>query len=142
MRVALLILLYRSTDAGDIDVGNFVNGTLQVKSFDTGIKMAEVKIHVVSRLVVSETGVDVIEKETLRLATLLRKGLEQKNYIVHSPYSLDQHRSAMVNFIPKAETLTSLKNIPCNFAVRGPGVRLSPAAFSSDEIISRVLSVL
>jgi cysteine desulfurase/selenocysteine lyase len=89
-----------------------------------------------------KTGVIVIEKETLRLATKLRVGLESKGYKVHSPYTVDNHQSAMVNFIPKEQTIEALKSIPCNFAIRGPGVRLTPAAFASDEAIERVLAVL
>lgn len=89
-----------------------------------------------------KTGVSVIEKETLRLATKLRRGLEAKGYKVHSPYDVDHHQTAMVNFIPKENTVEALKSIPCNFAIRGPGVRLTPAAFVTDEIIERVLKVL
>lgn len=91
---------------------------------------------------INEIGVENIEKETLRLATLLRAGLEKKDYKIHSPYELSHHQSAMVNFIPKNKTLESLRSIHCNFAVRGPGVRLSPAAFTTDAIIEKVLSVL
>ena len=40
------------------------------------------------------------------------------------------------------KTIEILKSIPCNFAIRGPGLRLSPAAFTTDEIIERVLKVL
>jgi cysteine desulfurase/selenocysteine lyase len=89
-----------------------------------------------------QTGVANIERETLRLATLLRSGLEKKGYSVHSPYELKNHLSAMVNFIPKDHSIECLKKIPCNYAVRGPGVRLSPAAFTNDAIIEKVLSVL
>lgn len=89
-----------------------------------------------------KTGVENIERETLRLAQKMRSGLELKNYFVHSPYSSDRHQSAMVNFIPKDHTLNALKSLPCNYAVRGPGVRLSPAAFTTDTMIDKVLSVL
>ena len=89
-----------------------------------------------------ETGIEVIEKETLKMASLLRAGLEEKGYVVHSPYSSGDHQSAMVNFIPKAASIEALRSIPCNFAIRGPGVRLSPAAFTSEAVIKRVLEVL
>lgn len=84
----------------------------------------------------------VIEKETLRLATKLRMGLEAKGYTVHSPYKVHNHQTAMVNFIPKEHTIEALKAIPCNFAIRGPGVRLTPAAFVSDAVIEKVLAAL
>lgn len=89
-----------------------------------------------------KTTVVEIEKETLRLASLLRQGLEKKGYFVHSPFESNNHQSAIVNFIPKSNTAEILKSIPCNFAMRGPGLRLSPAAFLNDEIIHRVLDVL
>lgn len=89
-----------------------------------------------------KTGIELIEKETLRLATLLRNGLEQKNYKVHSPFESHNHLTSMVNFIPKSDTLEALSRIPCNYAVRGPGLRLSPAAFTSEAVIDKVLSVL
>ena len=88
------------------------------------------------------TGVEVIEKETLRLAKKLRTGLEEKGFSVHSPYERELHQSAMVNFIPDAQTISKLQSISCNFAVRGPGIRLTPAAFNSDSDIEKVLSVL
>lgn len=89
-----------------------------------------------------KTEVANIEKETLRLASLLRSGLEKNHYKVHSPFISDDHQSAMVNFIPKANSVEALKSITCNFAIRGPGIRLSPAAFTTDEDILKVLSIL
>jgi len=87
-------------------------------------------------------GVELIEKETLKLATQLRNGLETKGYKVHSPYEKDHHLSAMVNFIPKSETADILRSIPCNFAIRGPGIRLTPAAFCTDIQVERILSAI
>ena len=89
-----------------------------------------------------KTGISVIEKETLRLATKLRIGLVDRDYVVHSPYEIHNHQTAMVNFTPKVDTISALKSIPCNFAIRGPGLRLSPAAFVSDHAIDRVLAIL
>lgn len=89
-----------------------------------------------------KTSVQSIEQETLRLASLLRHGLEKKGYKVHSPYQSSNHQSAMVNFIPKADTADKLRALPCNFALRGPGLRLTPAAFCTDDQITRILSVL
>ena len=88
------------------------------------------------------TGVSSIEKETLRLASMLRSALEMKGYHVHSPYNVAQHETAIVNFIPRSSSAEALRGLPCNFAMRGPGLRLSPAAFTSDAVIEKVLSVL
>lgn len=116
---------------------------LDALKFEAGSKQVlEITALGASVKFINETGVAVIEKETLRLATLLRTGIEQKGYKVHSPYNLDHHLTPMVNFIPKSSTLESLRSINCNFAIRGPGVRLSPAAFTTDAVIERVLAAL
>ena len=116
---------------------------LDALKFEAGSKQVlEITALGASVDLIISTGVSAIEKETLGLATLLRTGLEKKSYIVHSPYELHNHQSAMVNFIPKAETVEQLKGLPCNFAVRGPGIRLSPAGFTTTEDIQRVLASL
>lgn len=89
-----------------------------------------------------KVGITEIERETLRLSGLLRSGLEKRGYKVHSPYPTDDHRSAMVNFIPKNDTVEKLRALPCNFALRGPGLRLTPAVFCTDEQIECIISVL
>lgn len=116
---------------------------LDASKFEAGSKQVlEITALGASVDLILETGVSHIEVETIRLAKMLRLGLEQRGYEVHSPYDLKNHQTPMVNFIPKATTVESLMAIPCNFAIRGPGVRLSPAAFTTDGIIERVLSVL
>lgn len=116
---------------------------LDALKFESGSKQVlEITALGASVDLILQTGVSAIEKETLRLATKLRMGLEVKGYSVHSPYDVNNHQSAMVNFIPKENTIDALKSIPCNFAIRGPGVRLTPAAFLSDVIIEKVLKVL
>ena len=59
-----------------------------------------------------------------------------------SGFEVHYNNSSIVNFIPKADSVEKLKSIPCNFAIRGPGVRLSPHAFNTDEDIKKVLAVL
>ncbi len=116
---------------------------LDASKFEAGSKQVlEITALGASIDLILKTGVENIQKETLRLATMLRQGLENKGYAVHSPYPLDQHMAAMVNFIPKENTISVLGSLPCNYAIRGPGVRLSPAAFSREEEIQKVLSVL
>ena len=82
------------------------------------------------------TGVEVIEAEVLRLSKMLTDGLRQKGYEVF------YNNSSIVNFLPKADSAEKLRSIPSNFAIRGPGIRLSPHAFNTDEEIQRVLSIL
>lgn len=116
---------------------------LDALKFEAGSKQVlEITALGASVDLILETGVAIIEKKTLSLATLLRNGLEKKGYSVHSPYEAHNHQSAMVNFIPKSDTINQLKSLPCNFAIRGPGIRLTPAAFTTEVEIQRVLSVL
>ncbi len=116
---------------------------LNALKFESGSKQVlEITALGASVDLILKTSVRVIEQETLRLATKLRIGLFDKGYIVHSPFEIHNHQSSIVNFIPKFDTLSALKSIPCNFAIRGPGIRLSPAAFISDYTIDRVLAVL
>lgn len=116
---------------------------IDAMKFESGSKQVlEITALGASVDLILKTGVSVIEQETLRLARILRLGLENKGYVVHSPYEVQNHQTAMVNFIPKDISHSVLKSIPCNFATRGPGIRLSPAAFVSDEDIKRVLAVL
>lgn len=83
-----------------------------------------------------KTGVSNIESEVLRLSGKLASGLVKKGYEVH------HNQSSIVNFIPKADSAAKLQSIPCNFALRGPGIRLSPHAFNTDEDIATVLAIL
>lgn len=82
------------------------------------------------------TGVHIIEKEVLRLSKKLCDGFRQKGFEVY------YNNSSIVNFLPKPDSAQKLRNIPCNFAIRGPGIRLSPHAFNSEEEIGRVLAIL
>lgn len=116
---------------------------LDASKFEAGSKQVlEITALGASIDLILQTKVATIEAETIRMAKMLRAGLEQKGYEVHSPYDLNHHQTPMVNFIPRASTIESLRSLPCNFAIRGPGVRLSPAAFTTEETIVRVLSVL
>lgn len=83
-----------------------------------------------------KTGVSVIEAEVLRLSEKLAGGLLSMGYEVH------YNQSSIVNFIPRKESAQKLSSIPCNYAIRGPGLRLSPHAFNNDEDIEKVLRSL
>jgi cysteine desulfurase/selenocysteine lyase len=83
-----------------------------------------------------QTKVEVIEAEVLRLSGSLAIGLKDLGFVVH------HNCSSIVNFIPKSNSAEKLASIPCNFALRGPGIRLSPHAFNTDKDIEKVLKVL
>lgn len=83
-----------------------------------------------------KTTVPVIEAEVLRLSKKLSQGLLNLGYEFH------YNQSSIVNFLPQGDTTQKLSSIPCNYAVRGPGIRLSPHAFNTDEDIEKVLEAL
>lgn len=83
-----------------------------------------------------QTGVKTIEAEVVRLATKLANGLRDQGLDVH------HNGSAHVNFVPRSDSADKLRALPCNFAVRGPGLRLSPHAFNTDDQIDRILTGL
>lgn len=83
-----------------------------------------------------KTSVLAIEKEVLRLSSLLHQGLVGRGYEVH------YNQSSIVNFIPRPDSAQKLSAIGCNFAIRGPGIRLSPHAFNSEQEIESVLAAL
>ncbi len=82
------------------------------------------------------TTVSVIEAEVLRLSGKLAIGLRGLGFEVH------HNQSSIVNFIPRPDSAQKLSSIPCNFALRGPGIRLSPHAFNCDSDIEMVLKAL
>jgi cysteine desulfurase/selenocysteine lyase len=97
-----------------------------------------------------KTRVSEIEKETLRLSKKLRTQLEKNGLQIFSPYSLENHQTPIVNFLlsnaSKEKSIElikgTLESLPCNFAIRGPGVRISPAAFNTDEDIDKVANAI
>jgi len=83
-----------------------------------------------------KTTVLEIEKEVLRHSSGLQRGLIDLGYEVH------YNNSSIINFLPRSDSAARLAAIPCNFALRGPGIRLSPHAFNTDEDIEKVLKAL
>ncbi len=83
-----------------------------------------------------KTKVEVIEKEVLRLSSKLNQGLLDLGF-----ESINLNTS-IVNFIPRSDTEKRLHDIPCLFAKRGMGFRLSPHAHNTDLDIEKVLRSL
>jgi selenocysteine lyase/cysteine desulfurase len=94
---------------------------------------------------INKTGVDIIEKESLRLTENLRQGLKDLNYKIINSFT--NKNSAILIFMPKdlgqIEAVTNkLSKNNINFAKRGGGIRLSPHAFNTDTDIDNILRVL
>lgn len=92
----------------------------------------------------SRIGVEHIAPESERLASRLREGLRKKSYLIHQPR---ESAGAFVNFStedPKqlVQATERLKGAKISFALRGPGIRLSPHAFNTDQEIDFALSIL
>lgn len=110
---------------------------IDAMKFESGSKQVlEITALGASVDLILKTTVCEIEKEVLRLSSGLQRGLIDLGYDVH------YNNSSIVNFIPRPDSATRLAAISCNFALRGPGIRLSPHAHNSDEDIEKVLRVL
>jgi selenocysteine lyase/cysteine desulfurase len=91
-----------------------------------------------------EAGVAAIQAEVERLAMILRQGLLEKGYETHSPLP-GKEVGGIVNFSSQKgidNAVQALRQNKVSFALRGPGIRLSPHAFNTDEEIERVLDFL
>jgi selenocysteine lyase/cysteine desulfurase len=82
-------------------------------------------------------GLDEIERESRRLARRLREGLRAKGRAIHSP-----DEGAIVSFSADDAAARELKKTGVAYAVRGPGLRLSPHAFNTEEDVDRALACL
>jgi len=110
--------------------------------FESGSKQVlEITALGASAKMIKDVGVEVIQKESERLAQMLHQGLLERGYFVHSP---QVSAISFVNISGRSlpETTSKLKNAKISFALRGPGVRLSPHALNSDEDIARTLEAL
>jgi cysteine desulfurase/selenocysteine lyase len=104
--------------------------------FEAGSKQVlEITALGASIKLLSEIGVEAIEAEVLRLSQMLKIGIQAKGYRVF------QENSSIVNFKPRSDSAAKLSKI-CNFALRGPGIRLSPHAFNTDEEIEKIIMSL
>lgn len=86
-----------------------------------------------------------IEGEALRLSRILSEGLLGLGAEVYTPLN-PEHPIVNFSFNKRGKSLTdtaqTLKEVNCNYALRGPGLRLSPHAFNTELEINRVLDAL
>lgn len=83
------------------------------------------------------TGVEPLLAEAERLARILVDKLKAQGFTVHSPHG-GGWKGSIVNFTPPpgvslASVQDSLRRAGAVFAVRGPGLRLSPHAFNCER---------
>lgn len=125
--------------------------------FESGSKQAiEIMALGASVELILKTQPYLLYNETLRLKTKLHEGLLRLGFKVHSPLqtellpsdssTLPSCSPSMVNFTSQTKTPQELKTLMAlekvNCALRGPGVRFSPAAFNTEQDIERALDVL
>lgn len=98
---------------------------------------------------IGRTGVEILAHESWRLAKRLAEGLSDTGYKVHSRHEgLDA--GSFVSFAPgpqaplrtEAEIKDRLSAERISFALRPPGIRLSPHAFNTDAEIETTLAAL
>lgn len=111
--------------------------------FESGSKQVlEITALGASAKFLSEIGSQVLIDEITRLASRLRDGLKARGFQIHAPVKANP---SFVNFTGSGSVdaiTTKLKAAKISYAVRGPGVRLSPMAFNTNEEIDQVLKVL
>lgn len=125
--------------------------------FESGSKQAiEIMALGASVELILKSNPQTLYNEILRLKTKLHEGLLSLGFQVHSPLQKNGlsetsvqaplYSPSKVNFTSKKKSPQELKNILAeknvNCALRGPGVRFSPAAFNTDQNIERALEVL
>ncbi len=120
---------------------------MDVSRFESGSKQVlEITALGASCELILKTGVPVINTEALRLAKILQEGLKALGYTLHTP-SKNFVPTPMVNFSDTSKdflksTRLKLDRAQINYAVRGPGIRLSPHAFNTEEQMNQVLKIL
>jgi cysteine desulfurase/selenocysteine lyase len=117
---------------------------LDALRFESGSKQVlEITALGASAELLHSVGPNVIQAENSRLAELLSQDLKNQGYEIHTNA---KRNPGFVNFSsPKwtaAELAQKLNAAKVSCALRGPGVRLSPHAFNSDEDILRALHAL
>jgi cysteine desulfurase / selenocysteine lyase len=111
---------------------------LDASKFESGCKQVlEITALGASLKLIRETGIDLIYKETLRLTEKLKMALQSKGFNLHETKQ-GITSSPHINVLNKEKIIELLTMKKANYAIRGPGVRLSPAAFLYDEEIERL----
>lgn len=110
---------------------------MDARKFESGSKQVlEITALGASLELILKTTVSEIEKQVLKLSKRLALGLREQGFQVF------YNDSSIVNFIPRAKSEESLQQISCQFARRGPGIRLSPHAFNSESEIDKIIEAL
>jgi cysteine desulfurase/selenocysteine lyase len=115
--------------------------------FEAGSKQVlEITALGASCKLITETTVEVIEKEALRLANKLREGIATEGHTLLNPFVTDPI-SPMVNFYPRKgieleQFAAHLSKNQVNYARRAGGLRFSTHAFNTDEEIETVINLL
>jgi len=93
-----------------------------------------------------EVGIPRIEARIMALTDYLIAGLQDRDYPIISPIASRSERSGIITFLPKSGSAEELhQNITeANVVVsqRGPGIRVSPHFYNTEEDIDRLLDVL
>ncbi|MFN8791194.1 MAG: aminotransferase class V-fold PLP-dependent enzyme [Bdellovibrionales bacterium] len=151
----MLVKKERLADLNPLEFGAMTFGTPETeKSFDRPTRTAAKKFEPGSKAMVeaiamkstldlfSSVGIDAISVEACRLAELLRQGLAARDCALHSP-----PQEHIVNFLPprgKSPEEMSSRLIKARISCvrRGPGIRLSPHAFNTEQDLQAVFDVI
>ncbi len=117
---------------------------LDALRFESGSKQVlEITALGASAELLEQTGIDHIQSEAERLGRRLSEGLENQGYQIHRS---SPNNGAFVNFSYQGKSVLELadqlKKSQISYALRGPGLRLSPHAFNTDSDIDFALEIL
>jgi selenocysteine lyase/cysteine desulfurase len=113
--------------------------------FESGSKQVlEITAVGASAQLLTSVGVATLADRIATLAQILRNGLTRQGYTLHAPR---EAAPAFVNFSARTDAdlklcAELLRTAGVSFAWRGPGLRLTPHAFNSENDIERVLKTL
>ena len=93
-----------------------------------------------------EVGIARIEERIMALTDYLIAGLQEREYPIISPIASLPERSGIVTFLPKSgdveELDRGLTEADVVVSQRGPGIRVSPHFYNTEEDIDRLLGAL
>lgn len=149
MAIKLKPLAYGAYTFGTCDDPSdlFCSPKMDASRFESGSKQVlEITALGASTKVLLETTPRVVRKQALLLTERLHDGLERLGCRLHRPQR-DSYQHPIVNFTPpeniSVETIANeLRSQYFNFAIRGPGIRLSPQAFNTHEEINGLLNII
>src|SRR3989344_523721 len=92
--------------------------------------------------IIHQVGPEVLRDEAFRIAELIRNEIKKLNYKLHSPFVTSQFISISPARGDNRQLQKYLHDKGVRVPIRGPGVRITPHAFNTDEQASELVEIL